>query len=112
MRASSRRECAACGANSVPLSLASVRRKRRFSCPECGVKLEIVIPGGFYSFVTLLAVIFASMLVPVLFMLMFERRWAMVVLAIVLLFALIFGSNELLNRRVTVQRASERPETP
>jgi uncharacterized protein (DUF983 family) len=89
----------------VRLSLSDVRRKRRVTCTQCGAKLEVVVPGGLYSLVTITAVILGSMLVPALFMLMFEKRWAMVVLAVALLFALIFGSNELLNRRATVQRA-------
>jgi uncharacterized protein (DUF983 family) len=105
MRASSRRHCPACGADSVPLSLSNVRRKRRVTCTQCGTKLEVIIPGAQYSLVTLSAVILGSMLVPTLFMMMFEKRWAMVALSVALLFALIFGSNELLNRRAIVQRA-------
>jgi uncharacterized protein (DUF983 family) len=112
MRASMRRHCPACGADTVQLSLTSVRRKRAFTCPQCGAKLEIVIPGGTYSLVTLTAVILGSMLVPTLFMMMFEKRWAMVALAVALLFALIFGSNELLNRRAVVQRTPERGLRP
>jgi uncharacterized protein (DUF983 family) len=107
MRASMRRNCPACGADTVQLSLSSVSRKRRVTCTQCGAKLEILIPGGPYSLVTLSAVILGSMLVPTLLMMMFEKRWAMVALAIALLFALILGSNELLNRRATVQRAPE-----
>ena len=105
MRASSRRNCPACGADSVQLSLSNVRRKRRITCTQCGAKLEIAIPGAQYALVTMTAVILGSMLVPTLFMMMFEKRWAMVALAVALLFALIFGSNELLNRRATVHRA-------
>jgi uncharacterized protein (DUF983 family) len=105
MRASSRRNCPACGADSVALSLSNVRRKRRVTCTQCGAKLEIIVPAGPYALVTWTAVILGSMLVPVLIMLMFEKRWPTIALAIALLFALIFGSNELLNRRATVQRA-------
>lgn len=105
MGASSRRICPECGAASVHLSLYNVRRKRMFTCPQCGAKLEIVIPGALYGAITFTAAILGSLLVPVLLMLMFEKRWAMIALAIALLFALIFGSNELLNRRATVQRA-------
>jgi uncharacterized protein (DUF983 family) len=112
MRASMRRNCPACGADTVYLSLSSVRRKRRVTCTQCGAKLEVVIPGGLYSLVTLAAVILGSMLVPTLFMMMFERRWVMVTLAVALLFALIFGSNEFLNRRATVQRAPEQIPRP
>ena len=105
MRASSHRNCPACGADSVPLSLSNVRRKRRITCTQCGTKLEIITPGAQYSLVTLSAVILGSMLVPTLFMMMFEKRWAMIALAVGLLFALILGSNEFLNRRAVVQRA-------
>jgi uncharacterized protein (DUF983 family) len=103
-----RRHCPACGADTVQLSLSSVRRNRRVTCTQCGAKLEVVIPGAFYSLVTLAAVILGSMLVPTLFMMMFEKRWAMIGLALALLFALIFGSNELLNRRATVRLAPQK----
>jgi hypothetical protein len=36
----------------------------------------------------------------------FEKKWPMVALEVVLLFVLIFGTNELLNRQATVQRAA------
>jgi uncharacterized protein (DUF983 family) len=108
MRASSRRHCPACGVDSVQLSLSNVRRKRRITCTQCGAKLEVTVPGGLYVLVTFTALILGSMLVPALFMLMFEKRWASIALAVALLFALIFGSNELLNRRATVQRAPEK----
>jgi hypothetical protein len=52
------------------------------------------------------------MLVPVLLMSIFEKKWTAIALAIALLFALIFGSNELLNRRATVQRADVRITAP
>ena len=107
MSASSRRDCPACGADTVRLSLANVRRKRQATCPQCGAKLEIVIATGLYTLVTLTPVVLGSMLLPVMIMLMFEKRWAMITLAMALLFALIFGSNELLNRRATVQRAPQ-----
>jgi hypothetical protein len=105
MRASSRRQCPACGADSVHLSIASVRRKRRVTCAQCSEKLEVVIDAGFYTLVTVTAVVLGSMLLPSMVGLLLEKRWAMIALAIALLFALIFGSNELLNRRATVQRA-------
>jgi uncharacterized protein (DUF983 family) len=105
-----RRKCPACGAEVVQLSLSNVRRRRMLTCTQCGVKLEIAVPGATYGLVTLSAVILGSMLVPALFMLMFEKRWAMVALTIALLFALILGSNEFLNRRTTVQLApGQRP---
>ena len=105
MGASSRRKCPACGADSIQLSLSNVKRTRSVTCNSCGEKLEIVIPGGSYTLVTLGAVILGSMLLPVILMSMFEKRWAMVGLAIALLFVLIFGTNELLNRQATLQRA-------
>jgi len=108
MRASQRRHCPVCMADSVQLSLYDVRRRRPVSCTQCGAKLEIVVPGGLYGLVTFTAVILGSMLVPTLLMLMFEKRWAMIALAVGLLFALIFGSNELLNRRAVVQRAPQK----
>ena len=92
----------------MQLSLSNVSRRRRATCPQCGTKLEIIAPAGIYTLVTLSAVILGSMLVPVLFMSIFEKKWAAIALAIALLFALIFGSNELLNRRATVQRAMEK----
>jgi len=107
-----RRNCPACGADTVQLSLSSVRRKRRVTCTQCGAKLEVVIPGGLYSLVTLSAIILGSMLVPTLFMMMFDKRWAMVALAVALLFALILGSNEFLNRRATVQLAPAQGPRP
>jgi uncharacterized protein (DUF983 family) len=107
-----RRDCPACGADTVGLSLSSVRRKRRVTCTQCGAKLEVVVPGALYGFVTLSAVILGSMLVPTLLMMMFEKRWAMTALAIALLFALILGSNEFLNRRSTVQQAPEQVPRP
>jgi len=104
MGASSRRNCLQCGVDSVQLSLANVRRRRQVTCHACGTKLEIIVPTGIYTLVTMSAVILGSMLVPVLLMSIFEKKWSAVALAIALLFALIFGSNELLNRRATVQR--------
>ncbi|HYJ41216.1 MAG TPA: hypothetical protein VEW08_10510 [Steroidobacteraceae bacterium] len=104
MGASSRRSCPQCGVDSVQLSLANVRRRRRVTCHSCGTKLEIVVPTALYTLVTLSAVILGSMLVPVLLMSIFEKKWTAIALAVALLFALIFGSNELLNRRATVQR--------
>ena len=87
----------------MQLSLFNVRRKRNVSCPECGSRLSIVIPGGKYHLVTLTASVLASLLVPVILMMMFARQWTKVALAIGLIFALILGSNELLNRRATVE---------
>jgi Na+(H+)/acetate symporter ActP len=95
----------------VQLSLSNVRRRRQVTCHSCGTKLEIVVPTALYSLVTLSAVVLGSMLVPVLLMSIFEKKWAAIALAIALLFALIFGSNELLNRRATVQRADARTTT-
>jgi uncharacterized protein (DUF983 family) len=108
MRASSRRLCPQCGAESVQLSLSNVSRRRRVTCTQCGTKLEVVVPTGIYSLVTFTAVILGSMLLPALLMLMFDRRWAMVALAVALFFALIFGTNELLNRRAIVQRPPDK----
>ena len=106
MGAPSRRKCPACEAESIRLSVINVRRKRQVTCASCGAKLEVVVPPGIYSLISLTAAILGSMLVPVLIMLMFEKRWAMIALSIALLFVLIFGSNELLNRQATVQRAT------
>jgi uncharacterized protein (DUF983 family) len=108
MRASMRRHCPECAADSISLSLYNVSRKRKVTCTQCGAKLEVVVPHVLYGFVTFTAAILGSMLVPVLLMLMFERRWAMVALAVALLFALIFGANELFNRRADVQKAPEK----
>jgi uncharacterized protein (DUF983 family) len=108
MGAGSRRNCPECSADSIPLSLSNVKRARRVTCNACGASLEVVIPSGIYAAVTLLAVIFGSMLVPTILMSMFEKKWTMVALAIALLFVLIFGTNVLLNRRATVQRPGGR----
>jgi len=108
MGASSRLPCPACSAESVPLSLSNVKRRRAITCTSCGANLEVVIPGGLYVFVTLAAVVFGSMLLPTIVMSMFEKKWAMVALAVGLLFVLIFGTNAFLNRRATVQLADGR----
>ena len=105
MGASSRLSCPACRAESVPLSLSNVKRKRTVACGSCGAKLEVVIPNALYTLVTLVAVILGSMSVPVMLMSIFEKKWGMVALAVVLLFVLIFGTNLLLNRQATVQLA-------
>jgi len=81
-----------------------VRRKRDASCSACGAKVEIVIANGTYTIVTLAAVVLGSMLLPTILMSIFEKKWAKVALEVVLLFVLIFGTNELLNRQATVQR--------
>jgi hypothetical protein len=107
VRASSRRDCAVCGADSIRLSILNVRRKRRVACVNCGAKLEIVVPSLPYNLITWTAAILVSMLAPVLLVMMFARQWGTVTLTIALFFALIFGSNEFLNRRATVQRAPE-----
>jgi uncharacterized protein (DUF983 family) len=104
--ASSRRKCPACGADSVALSLSNVRRRRDATCKSCGARIEIVIANSTYTLVTLAAVILGSMLLPTILMSIFEKKWSMVALEVVLLFVLIFGTNELLNRQATVQRAS------
>ena len=104
MGASSRRKCPACGAESIPLSISNVRRRRDATCNACGAKVEIVISSGTYTLVTLAAVILGSMLLPTILMSMFYKKWPMVALEVVLLFVLIFGTNELLNRQATVQR--------
>jgi uncharacterized protein (DUF983 family) len=103
-----RRSCPACAADCIQLSLFNVRRKHRVTCTQCGTKLEVVVPNVLFTLVTLADVILASMVVQAFFLLMFERRWAMAALAVTLLFALIFGTNELFNRRATVQRAPEK----
>jgi hypothetical protein len=92
--------------------LSNVRQRRRVTCTQCGTKLEIVVPGGIYVLITFTAVILGSMLVPVLLMSIFEKKWGAIALAISLLFALIFGSNELLNRRAAVQRAGGEVTAP
>ena len=104
MGASSQRKCPACGADSIPVSLANVRRKRDASCSACGAKVEIVIANGTYTIVTLAAVVLGSMLLPTILMSIFEKKWAKVALEVVLLFVLIFGTNEFLNRQATVRR--------
>jgi len=53
------------------------------------------------------ATILASLLVPAFLMLAFARKWTTIALGVVLLLALLIGSNELLNRRAVVQRAPE-----
>src|SRR6478752_7774679 len=108
MGASSRLKCPACGADSVPLSLSNVRRRRLLSCTACGANLEITIPNGLYTLVTLAAVVFGSMLVPTILMSLFDKKWGMVALAIALMFAIIFGTNVLLNRRASVRLAGGR----
>jgi len=108
MGASSRLRCPACNADSIALSLSNVKRTRHVTCNSCGANLEAVIPNGFYTLVTLAAVIFGSMLLPAILMSIFEKKWAMVALEVVMLFVIIFGTNELLNRRATVQRAGAR----
>src|SRR5262245_22264511 len=112
MGASSRRKCPACSAESIQLSIANVRRKRNVSCRACGANLEIVIPGSTYGLVTLAAVILGSMLLPTILMSIFDKKWAMVALEVALLFVLIFGTNELLNRQATIQRVGPRPLNP
>lgn len=105
MRASLRRDCAVCGADSIRLSIFNVRRTRRVTCVHCGAKLEIVVPSLPYNLTTWTAAILVSMLAPVLIVMMLARQWGTVSLSIALFFALIFGSNEFLNRRATVHRA-------
>jgi hypothetical protein len=83
--------------------LSNVRRRRAASCKACGAKMEIVISNGTYTLVTLAAVILGSMLLPTILMSLFEKKWAMVAVEVVLLFVLIFGTNELLNRQATVR---------
>ena len=109
MGASSRLKCSVCSADSVQLSLSNVKRKRSVTCDSCGAKLDVVIPGGLYTLVTLAAVILGSMLIPVTLMSVFEKKWGTVALAVVLLFVLIFGTNLLLNRQATVQPARMPP---
>src|SRR5690349_12074275 len=104
MGASSRRKCPACGVESIPLSLSNVRRQRAATCGACGAHVEIVIANGTYALVTLAAVVLGSMLLPTILMSIFEKKWAMVALEVALLFVLVFGTNELLNRQATVQR--------
>ena len=105
MGASPRLSCPACRADSVPLALSNVKRTRYVTCNSCGAKLEILIPKALYTLVTLAAVILGSMLVPVTLMSVFDKKWSMVTLAVVLLFVLIFGTNLLLNRQASVQLA-------
>ena len=105
MGASSRRKCPACGVDSIPLSISNVKRRRAVTCSACGERLEIVIATGTYALVTLPAVILGSMMLPTIVMSIFDKRWPMVALEVALLFVLIFGTNELLNRQATVQPA-------
>jgi hypothetical protein len=107
VRASSRRDCAVCGADSIRLSILNVGRRRRVTCVHCGAKLEIVVPSLPYNLTIWTAAILGSMLAPVLIVMMLGRQWGTVALSIALFFALIFGSNEFLNRRATVRRAPE-----
>jgi uncharacterized protein (DUF983 family) len=102
-----RRNCPICGADSVRLSLYNVKRRRQVTCHACGGKVEIAVPGGPYHAITLTVAILGSLVAPLLIVMIFTKQWATMALAIVLLFALIFASNEFLNRRVTVQRAPE-----
>jgi uncharacterized protein (DUF983 family) len=85
--------------------MSSVKRRRSLTCSSCGAKLEVVIPGGVYALVTLGAVILGSMSLPMMLMSVFEKKWGMVALVVVMLFALILGSNLLLNRQAAVQIA-------
>jgi uncharacterized protein (DUF983 family) len=87
------------------VSLSNVKRKRAATCNACGARVEIVIANSTYTLVTLVAVVLGSMLLPTILMSIFEKKWPMVALEVVLLFVLIFGTNELLNRQATVQRA-------
>lgn len=112
MGASSRLNCPACHAESIALSLANVKRRRSVSCNSCGAKLEAVIPNGLYALVTLVAVILGSMSVPVMLMSAFEKKWGAVALVVVLLFALILGTNLLLNRQAAVQLARGQAPLP
>jgi len=112
MGASSRLICPACRADSVALSVSNVKRTRSVTCSACGAKLEAVIPTGLYMLITLAAVILGSMLLPTILMSMFEKKWGMVALSVVLLFVLIFGTNALLNRQATVQLARGRATIP
>ena len=107
MRASSRRDCPVCGADTIRLSLFNVRRRRKVTCVSCGAKLEITVPSLPYALTTWTAAILGSMLAPVLIVVMLARQWGTITLSIGLFFALILGSNEFLNRRATVHRAPE-----
>jgi uncharacterized protein (DUF983 family) len=108
MGASSRLSCPVCRADSVPLSLYDVKRTRSVTCNACGANLEVVIPGGLYMLITLGAVVLGSMSLPVMLMSVFEKKWSMVALVVVMLFVLIFGTNLLLNRQASVQLARGR----
>ena len=79
---------------------------------EHGTKLEIVVPAGIYNLVTWTSALLATMLAPLLLLFIFAKEWATLALSIALLSALIFGSNVLLNRRATVQRAPEPDPNP
>jgi len=105
MGASSRLNCPACHADSIALSWVDVKRTRSVTCRSCGAKLEVVIPGGLYFPITVGAVILGSMSLPVMLMSAFEKKWGMVALVVVLLLALIFGTNLLLNRQASVRFA-------
>jgi hypothetical protein len=105
MGASSRLSCPVCRADSVPLPLSNVKRRRSVTCNSCGAKFEVVIPGGLYTLVTLGAVVLGSMSLPVMLMSVFEKKWGMVALVVVMLFVLIFGTNLLLNRQAAVHIA-------
>ena len=112
MGAHSRLNCPDCGADSIQLLVSNVRRKRRVTCNQCSAKLEIVVPAGIYNLVTWTSAILGTMLAPFLLLFIFTKQWATLALSIALLAALILGSNVLLNRRATVQRAPEPDPNP
>jgi hypothetical protein len=112
MGAHSRLNCPDCGAASVELLMSNVRRTRRVTCNQCGSKLEIVVPAAVYNLVTWTSAILGTMLVPFLLLFVLAKEWPTLALAIVLLFALIFGSNVFLNRRAIVLRAPEPDPNP
>ncbi len=105
MGASSRRECPACGADSVRLSVLNVRRRHEFTCPPCGAKLDIVIPGWPYHLTTWTLSIIGTLLVPLFLLFSFAQQWHWVAALMALLVAVMLASNAFLRRRAVVRRA-------
>jgi hypothetical protein len=89
----------------VVLSLLNVRRRREFTCPPCGAKLEIVVPGWPYHLATWTVSIVGSLMVPLFLLLVFARQLFWGVALIALLVVMMLGSNVFLRRLAMVWRA-------
>jgi hypothetical protein len=85
----------------------NVRRRRAFTCPHCGTRLEIVIPGWSYHLTTGTISIFGALLGPVFLLLFFAQQWHWVAALTALLIGMMLASNVFLRRRAVVQRAPE-----